>query len=150
MTSDRERTACCGLCCEDCIPSNRVLFDAAERLRAELEKCQFDEYARYKSRGNRTFEQFETFRAVLDATLTLRCPAPCSRGGGRPNCPIRDCAHGKKLDGCWQCAAFETCELLEPLCACHGDTHRHNLRMIRQHGVENWSHQRGTHYVWHS
>jgi hypothetical protein len=94
MTNDREQTACCGLCCGDCIPSNRRLFDTAERLRQELEKCQFGAYAAYKSRSNRTFDHFETFREVLDALLTLRCARPCSQGGGRPNCPIRACAHG--------------------------------------------------------
>ncbi len=37
---------------------------------------------------------------------------------------------------------------LKPLAAAHGDTVRHNLRAIRQFGVENWTHVRGKHYVW--
>ncbi len=97
MTNDRERTACCGLYCGDCIPANDSFFESAERLRQLLEETRFEEYARYKSVKNN---------------------------------------------------AFESCELLEPLCACHGDTHRHNLRMVKQYGVDNWSHKRGTHYRW--
>ena len=62
MTNDREQTACCGLYCGDCIPSHRPLFDAAERLRQELEKCHFGKYAKYKSKSNRAFEHFGTFR----------------------------------------------------------------------------------------
>ena len=148
MTNDREQTACCGLCCGDCIPSNRRLFDTAERLRQELEKCQFGAYAAYKSKSNRTFGHFGTFREVLDALLTLRCARPCSQGGGRPNCPIRACAHGKGMEGCWDCAACETCAHLAPLSAAHGDTVQQNLRAIRQLGVEHWTDARGPHYAW--
>ncbi len=148
MTNDREQTACCGLYCGDCIPSNRPLFDAAQRLRQELEKCQFDQYAKYKSKSNRAFDHFGVFRDVLDAMLTLQCAKPCSQGGGRPDCPIRTCAHGKGMEGCWTCTASETCTLLEPLSPCHGDTVRRNLRTIGRLGVQNWSHARGKHYVW--
>jgi mannose-6-phosphate isomerase-like protein (cupin superfamily) len=148
MTNDREQTACCGLCCGDCIPSNRPLFDAAEKLKQELEKCQFGAYAKYKSKSNRAFADFGIFQEVLDALLTLPCSKPCSQGGGRPDCPIRACACGKGMDGCWKCTASETCTLLEPLSAAHGDTVKHNLRAIKQHGVENWTHVRGKHYVW--
>ena len=148
MTNDSRRTACCGLCCGDCIPSNRPLFDAAERLRQELKKCQFGAYAEYKSRGNRAFDQFGTFREVLDAIMTLQCAKPCSEGGGRPDCPIRACARGRGMGGCWECTASETCTHLEPLSACHGDTVRHNLQTIRRLGVEHWAHGRGKHYVW--
>jgi hypothetical protein len=150
MSGDRERTACCGLYCGDCIPANEALFDAAGRLRQQLQDSQFAEYARYKSAKNKTFDAYQTFREVLDAILTLRCPTTCFHGGGNPDCAIRACAHGKGLDGCWQCAGFETCERLKPMSACHGDTAKHNLRMIRQHGVEHWSHARGKHYVWGS
>lgn len=148
MTSDREQTAYCGLYCGDCIPSRGPLFEAAERLKAELGKCQFDRYAQYKSQGNKTFGGFATFRSVLDAVLTLRCAKPCFQGGGRADCPIRACAQRKTLEGCWQCTEFERCTLLEPMASCHGDTLKHNLRTIRRLGVEHWAHQRGPHYLW--
>ena len=148
MTSEREQTACCGLYCGDCIPANRPLFNAAKRLREELENCPFDQYARYKSRGNKIFGSFGTFREVLDALLALRCSKRCFHGGGRPDCPIRTCARGKNMEGCWQCPDFETCVLLEPLASCHGDTVKHNLRTIRQLGIDYWAHERGKHYTW--
>jgi hypothetical protein len=148
MANDRERTACCGLYCGDCIPADEVLFDTTGRLRQQLEDCRFDEYATYKSTGNKTFDAYQVFREVLDAILALRCLTTCFHGGGRPDCAIRDCAHGKGLEGCWQCGDFETCDRLQSMSACHGDTVQHNLRMIRQHGVEHWSHARGQHYMW--
>ena len=145
---DRERTACCGLYCGDCLPANESLFEAAERLRKILDDVQFDEYARYKSKKDRVFESYGIFQEVLQAIPALRCSQTCPNGGGRPDCPIRTCARRKDLEGCWQCGSFETCGLLEPLVAAHGDTLRHNLRMVRQHGVTNWSHKRGRHYRW--
>jgi len=145
---DREHTACCGLYCGDCVPANQSLFDAAERLRQVLEDTQFDEYARFKSAKNRTFESFGVFKEVLNAILALRCDRTCPNGGGRPACPIRTCAHQKGMDGCWQCEFVETCGLLEPLSTCHGDTPKHNLRMVRRYGVANWAHKRGRHYLW--
>jgi hypothetical protein len=145
---DRERTACCGLYCGDCIPANESLFEATERLRQVLEDTQFDEYARYKSIKDKTFESFGVFKEVLGAILSLQSSRTCPNGGGKLDCPIRNCARQEGLEGCWQCGSFETCELLEPLSACHGDTHRHNLRMVKQYGVTNWSHKRGTHYLW--
>jgi len=148
VANDREQTACCGLYCGDCIPAHQSLFDAAATLRQQLDDWQFEKYAPYKSTQNKAFSAYPTFREVLDAILTLRCPKPCSLGGGNPDCAIRICAHGKGLEGCWQCTGFETCERLKPMSACHGDTVRHNLRMIQQHGVEHWSHTRGRHYVW--
>jgi hypothetical protein len=148
MKNDREQTACCGLYCGDCIPANQSLFDTAAKLRQQLEDCQFGEYAAYKSAGNKTFGAYQTFREVLDAILTLQCPKTCFLGGGKPDCAIRICARDRQLEGCWQCAGFETCERLAPMPVCHGDTVKHNLRMIRRHGVEHWSHARGKHYVW--
>jgi hypothetical protein len=148
MTNDREQTAYCGLYCGDCIPADQGLFDAAATLRQQLDDRQFEQYAEYKSIGNRTFAAYPVFREVLDAILALRCPKTCFQGGGNPNCAIRACVRQKALEGCWQCEGFETCETLQVLCSAHGGTVKHNLRMIRQHGVENWSHTRDRHYVW--
>jgi hypothetical protein len=149
MRNDEERTAYCGLYCGDCIPSNQSLFDTAAKLRQQLDDCQFGEYARLKSASNRTFNAYEKFQEVLDAIMTLRCPRNCFHGGGKPDCAIRACARQKGLEGCWQCEGLEACRTLEAMCTYHGDTVKQNLRMIRQHGAENWSHTRGRHYVWH-
>ncbi|RPJ28159.1 MAG: DUF3795 domain-containing protein [Planctomycetaceae bacterium] len=148
MANDREQTACCGLYCGDCIPANQSLFNAAASLGQQLEDCQFEKYAEYKSARNETFDAYQTFREVLDAILTLQCPKTCFHGGGNPHCAIRTCARQKGLEGCWQCEGFETCGTLKVMSPCHGDTMQHNLQMIRQHGVERWSHTRGRHYVW--
>lgn len=42
-------TAWCGLCCIDCIPSNKDLFNFAYKLKEKLSYLQFDEYAKLKA-----------------------------------------------------------------------------------------------------
>ncbi len=147
MARDREFTAYCGLYCGDCIPFNQSLFNAAERLREELDRRQFDKYAELKSRKNKVFNDYGTFKKVLSELIDLRCARTCINNGGNPDCRIRGCVHRKGLNGCWECSDFESCDLLEPSLY-HGDTPRHNLRLIKEYGVENWADKRGKHYIW--
>jgi hypothetical protein len=148
MTRDAELTAYCGLYCGDCIPFNHPLFDAAAKLRDELDDRQFDKYAELKSRKNEVFKDYEVFKKVLLALIDLKCAKTCISGGGIPDCRIRLCIRKKGLKGCWECSGFEGCELLEPLSIAHGDTPKFNLRLIREYGIENWADKRGKHYLW--
>lgn len=145
---DKDFTAYCGLYCGDCIPSNQKLFDFAGNLAEELDERQFDNYAELRSRKNAIFKEYGIFRKVLSALIDLRCPKSCINGGGNPNCEIRKCVREKQFKGCWECSEFEGCDLLEPLSIAHGRTPRHNLRLIKEYGVESWAEKRGKHYIW--
>lgn len=146
MTKDAEFTAYCGLYCADCIPFNHTLFRAAEKLKKELDKRQFGNYAELKSVKNEVFKDYQVFKGVLSGLIDLRCAAPCTKGG-KPNCQIRVCVREKGLKGCWECSGFEECEHLKPS-AYHGDTLKFNLRLIKEYGIENWVDKRGKHYLW--
>lgn len=148
MNRDAELTAYCGLYCADCIPSNQSLFRAAGKLKDELDRSQFGNYAELKRVKNEVFEDYEAFKKVLSEIIKLECAAPCTNGGGPPNCRIRLCVRKKGLKGCWECSSFEGCELLEPLSLYHGDTPKFNLNLIKEYGVENWADRRGKHYLW--
>jgi hypothetical protein len=148
MDDDRRYTACCGLYCKDCIPSRESLFAAARALEEELDAVGFDCYAALKEQKDEAFAGYGRFRDYLSAVASLKCSGPCAGGGGKPVCAIRDCAKGKGYAGCWECAGFETCALLEPFSAYHGDTPRDNLKLIREHGLERWAAHRGPHYRW--
>ena len=150
MNKDGKYTAYCGLYCGDCIPFNQKLFDAAERLKEQLEQRKFDEYARLKSKKNEVFSNYEVFVKVLSGLIELRCTKTCVNNGGKPDCSIRNCVRKKGIKGCWQCSGFEICELLEQLSAYHGDTPQNNLQLIKEYGVENWADKRGRHYVWNN
>lgn len=148
MTDQRRYTACCGLFCRDCIPSREALFDAVRALEDELDGLDFVRYAALKASRDATFAGYGEFRQYLSAVASLKCPGPCAEGGGKKNCAIRECAHSKGYAGCWECDGFETCKLLEPFEPFHGDTPKNNLRLIRQHGPDNWADRRGPHYLW--
>jgi hypothetical protein len=64
----------------------------------------------------------------------MRCDQPCR--GAHPNCKIWACCRGKKLDGCWECAEFETCNNFDFLKAFHGDANVNNLRKLKKNGKE--------------
>ena len=68
--------------------------------------------------------------------VKFRCRKGCKNGGGSPFCKIRKCAQKKDLDGCWECADFESCKKLDFLRSVHGDAHIKNLRRIRKKGNE--------------
>lgn len=146
---DERLTACCGLYCADCIPSNRALFVAVADLEQRLADLGMAEYAVLRADREEVFRQYEVFRQVLAAIRGLECPGPCRPGGGNPQCAIRQCATEKGQQGCWECDDFETCPRLDRLRRSHGPTLNHNLAAIREHGLANWSSHRGPHYPWH-
>ena len=148
MNENRKYTACCGIFCTDCIPSREALFSAARTLAVELDGVDFDRYAALKAERDDSFAHYEQFREYLSRIHSLRCPAPCVEGGGKPDCTIRSCARAKGYRGCWECAGFETCDLLDPFTPFHGDTPRNNLLLISEHGIEEWAAHRGPHYRW--
>ena len=148
MDDEERNTAYCGLFCEDCIPSNKKLFELAGELGKLLEKVGFKHYAALKSRRVPMLKEYATFAQVLREICSLRCAAPCREGGGSPQCRVRECAVGKGYAGCWECNSFASCELLQPLRDFHGDNITHNLEMIGRHGMAKWTGHRGKHYRW--
>ncbi len=148
MANDRKYTALCGLYCLDCIPSNQAFFEAVGALRDMLSELNFGIYARLKAKTQPVFEDYPVFDEVLAGIETLACPAPCTDGGCKPDCKVRRCVGRKNYEGCWECAQHHTCRLLEPLKNYHGKTIDHNLEMIKERGLDNWSDKRGKHYTW--
>jgi len=144
---DKKFTAYCGLCCLDCIPSNGELFSLLHRLDGMLEKLQFNEYAKLKSKKQTIFNEYPTFVEILKEISNLRCALPCREGGGKPNCEVRECVLNHGYDGCWGCESRRSCELLEPLRQIHPNLDLH-LDLILELGPEKWFEKRGTHYKW--
>ena len=149
VNNDKEFTAYCGLYCGDCIPFNQQLFDTAEKLKEQLDEVKFEPYAKLKSKTNEVFSDYDVFKKVLAELIKLRCAKNCVNGGRIANCEIKKCVRKKGFQGCWQCD-FESCSLLDVLTDCHGDTAKHNLRLIKELGVDNWADKRGEHYIWNN
>ena len=138
MIKERDLIAYCGLYCGDCFGYRGEIADLARDLRKELRQARFDKTAQFMS----TFSFFKVFKnypqcyEVLGALVKLRCRKTCKGGGGPPFCKMRKCCQKKGIDGCWECAEFETCQKLDFLKQSHGDAHIRNLRIISKKGTE--------------
>lgn len=130
-------TACCGLCCVDCIPSHSELFALVNDLDRVLEDLRFEEYAALKADGNTTFRDYASFRSVFRAIRDLRCPGPCRERGGIRLCAIRDCAQERGDEGCWQCGTRSGCRGLDRLRTVHPHLDAH-LDLIAELGPSSW------------
>jgi Protein of unknown function (DUF3795) len=148
MAGQKDFTAYCGLYCRDCIPSDAPLFQMVRELIELSSKLHLDRYAELKARTNDSFSDYPVFERVLSAIVALQCPGPCRHGGGKTDCPIRECARERHYEGCWECPERGECELLAPLKKFHGVTINRNLDAIEEHGPDDWADKRGPHYPW--
>ena len=144
---DEKFTAFCGLCCNDCIPSNYDFFHLVQNFEGMLSDLQFDEYARLKAERNPIFSDYPTFIKVLKEIESLKCPVPCRTGGGKPKCEIRNCVQGKGYSGCWECGDRRICTKLDSLKLIHSNLDYH-LDLIGKYGPKNWCLKRKAHYRW--
>ena len=95
--------AYCSLFCPECY--KMTVSAAATNLKCELKNPHLC--------GNK-LKLPDGFVAGLDKLIDLKCTKFCRAGGGNPECPIRICCIEKKVNGCWECKDFESCELLTP------------------------------------
>lgn len=147
MSMDKRYTALCGLWCLDCIPSNKRFFTVVKELKGLLVGLQFEQYARLKSRSNAVFREYPHFVSVLEEIQKLECITPCTEGGCKPDCEVRECVLRKNFAGCWECDRNSDCELLKPLKSVHPNLGYH-LALIRRNGPEKWFKKRKAHYAW--
>jgi hypothetical protein len=144
--TSRNLTACCGLYCGDCIPSDEELFHLVQALDQKLTEIRFDLYSEYKTPQIPEFKEYPAFLSVLRRIGQLHCPA-CRQGGGNPQCTIRTCVREKGLSGCWECGERSGCGLLDRLRKVHGNLDYH-LDLIAEMGPEKWFEKRKGHYRW--
>jgi hypothetical protein len=145
-------TSYCGLCCRDCIPGKQKLFEAIENLEKLCGECGLEKYVDFKSNRNPVFKEYPTFIKFLGELKKLKCSGSCIDGpeselGCTKECKIRQCVLDRKYEGCWDCDFFEKCELILR----NADFHPgllHNLKTIKNEGIENWIKNRGKHYTW--
>lgn len=146
MNKNKKYTAYCGLYCLDCIPNDKELFKKLSELEILLGDVEFDKYAALKSKTNETFNNYPKFLDMIYEIKKLECTALCTEGGCKEDCKIRECVKEKNFEGCWECNEFKECDLLDYLKRIHPI--EHNLKMIKEYGVDNWADKRGKHYNW--
>lgn len=139
-------TAYCGLYCKDCIPSRNDLFQKTKDLQRCLEELNFYKYAELKAKDTSLFTDYSKFTLLLQEIIELQCAKPCREGGGKSDCPIRNCIQSKNLEGCWECAHPHECVKLQRLVLFHPHLFEH-LNLINVDGPEFWASNRKKHYL---
>ena len=143
MKTQSHEIAYCGLYCKECPIFGCEMADLAQRLKDKLDGADFARVAKGLSELSRlipeaaSFRHYPAFHEVLGVMASqMRCTKCCKDGGGSDRCQIRICCVEKKLNGCWQCKTFETCQKLMFLDNVHQRRHIRNLAVIRDKGVE--------------
>ncbi|MBN1975393.1 MAG: DUF3795 domain-containing protein [Sedimentisphaerales bacterium] len=137
MSKNLDMISYCGLYCGDCFGHTQKIADMARDLRKEFRNNRFDKLAPVFAEIPffKEFKDYDKCYNLLGLLVKLRCNKMCrGGGGGSPTCAIRICAKMKKLDGCWQCDEFNTCEKLKVLEGHHGKAVIKNLRKLKKDG----------------
>ena len=122
----------CGLDCAGCFSYTKTVSEAAKSLRRELR------VARLKDAWNDVpfLGEYEPFKKTLDGLARFRCSKLCREGGGNPWYRIRKCCQKEGIEGCWQCADFETCNKLAA-------RYLKNIRKIKEVGIDGFTGTKG-------
>jgi hypothetical protein len=126
----------CGLYCGTCPGYTQTAANLARDLRRELRIGKFDKAAPALAKipDFKAFEHYQKACDLLNTITKMRCKKACKKGGGSAQCPIKKCVRKKRLDGCWQCDDFISCEKLKSLEQFGETTHLKNLRKIKRLG----------------
>ncbi|MDQ7778670.1 MAG: DUF3795 domain-containing protein [Planctomycetota bacterium] len=95
----------CGLSCKRCWGLTASLSKAAQSLREAVKRVGLKEFWHEIP----FLGSYEQFKKSLDGLMRLHCTKTCRKGGGNPDCKIRECVRAKKSIGCWECLGFKKC-----------------------------------------
>jgi len=120
----------CGVCCSHCGMQARIPKMARD-LQRFVEAYRYGEWIGYVTQD---FD-FRTFLKGLGWFANSGCNG-CLKGGGMPNCEVRNCCKEKGLGNCYSCEDFLKCTKL----AYQKETYKieENFRRIKQIGYGQW------------
>ncbi len=124
----------CALYCGNCFIRMGRIADLSQQLLREFEMVEFSRWAGELSRLVPEMKPFENYRECIGVLKAwdcgMRCVNYCKEGGGSGSCKIRKCCVERKLDGCWECDSFESCDLLAWLKPVNGEQNIANIKEI--------------------
>jgi hypothetical protein len=137
--SDASHVAYCGLFCGDCIIRRGRIGKLADDLLNVIKTPEFQKISvglpAILPDPFKALSKTDDCIDVLGAMSHLDCTRPCKQGGGSSECKIKACCIEKRIDGCWECEAFETCPTLAWLEPVNVGAHVKNLRILREQGM---------------
>jgi hypothetical protein len=98
----------CGIWCGSCIVGNGALSELTKRYEEIIKGYGLEEW------GPKDFDFKEFMKGLASIQSTPLCPG-CLKGGGNPNCEIRNCASNKNINDCNECDQPTTCQNVEAL-----------------------------------
>lgn len=117
---DKKFVAYCGLYCPKCY--KMTVSEAAEKLKKDLDNARICGKVKFLSKG---------FAKDLDDLSALYCPKFCKAGGGNKNCLIKKCCQQKRINGCWECVDFKSCDRLK-------EQYIGNIKKIKKFGLNGY------------
>lgn len=126
----------CGLYCGACGIYQGKIKQAVENLRKIISTYGFDKITSELAKWEPAFQHYTEYEKVLNGFVKIfgDCPA-CIKGGGDPNCAVRECCKQKTYTTCAQCTEMETCEKLQR----YGSRALEGLRKIKTIGIDKWA-----------
>lgn len=126
----------CGLFCGACGISQGRIKKAVENLRGVIGAYGFDKIAPELAKWEPAFEHYTEFENVMNGFVKIfgECSG-CIKGGGDPNCAVRECCKQKGYATCAECADMEKCEKLRR----YGSRALEGVRKIRTMGNDRWA-----------
>lgn len=124
----------CGLYCGACDIYQKRISQSGNDLKKVLDALDFSSFSNQVP----GLEDYDAFYKVLNTLITLfgQCPT-CQKGGGPPQCPIRDCCREKDYETCAECSSFP-CEKVKYIVDSYPPA-KDNILQIREIGLEKWS-----------
>lgn len=106
----KETEGPCGIWCGACLGGNGALIELTGLYAKVLEESKFalDEFAPER------FE-FDTLMKQLSILGTMSSCPGCGKGGGIPDCGIRDCTQREEDENCSSCEQLDGCDRYEVL-----------------------------------
>nr|MDO8098819.1 DUF3795 domain-containing protein [Candidatus Njordarchaeota archaeon] len=98
----------CGIWCGSCAAGNGATIELARRFEEQAKKYELERWA------PKDFD-FKEFVKGLASLQKMPVCLGCKRGGGNPNCKIRECASSRKLENCGKCRQLVECKNFESL-----------------------------------
>jgi len=98
----------CGIVCATCDLGNGGVAETAQRLREYLRLYQVPSWANQVPGGSEI--DFNQLEKALNWVQSYAICLGCEKGGGPPDCMIRNCAEGKGYELCSECPDLEGCE----------------------------------------
>jgi hypothetical protein len=134
--SPKDLAGYCGLYCGACGIHLGRIKQVVENLRKVISAYGFDKFAPELAKWEPAFQHYTEFENVLNGFVKMfgECPR-CIKGGGDPNCAVRECSKQKAYTTCAECTEMETCEKIQR----YGPRALEGLQKIKAIGVDRWA-----------